>query len=153
MREWWDRKDPEWRLSRAKALDLMKREQRLEQIVRLIGPDALPDDQRLILVAAEMIKNGFLQQSAFDEIDMYCVPEKQVLHPPRDHGFLPHGPRGHPAGRAADRHRADACEAAPRAAKSEVPNDGLEEIRAVGARQRGGLRRAGARVRAREEAR
>jgi V/A-type H+/Na+-transporting ATPase subunit A len=79
MLEWWDRKDPFWKEARAETLDLMKREQRLEQIVRLIGPDALPDEQRLILVTAEMIKNGFLQQSSFDEIDKYCVPEKQVL--------------------------------------------------------------------------
>ena len=64
---------------RVLALDLMKREQRLEQIVRLIGPDALPEGQRLILVTAELIKNGFLQQSSFDEVDRYCVPEKQLL--------------------------------------------------------------------------
>jgi V/A-type H+-transporting ATPase subunit A len=79
LREWWDRKDPSWKELRAKSLDLMKREQRLEQIVRLIGPDALPDEQRLILVTAEMVKNGFLQQSSFDEVDKYCVPEKQLL--------------------------------------------------------------------------
>ena len=58
---------------------MLKREQRLEQIVRLIGPDALPDTDRLVLVVAEMIKNGFLQQNAFDEIDVYSVPEKQIL--------------------------------------------------------------------------
>ena len=56
----------------------MKREQRLSQIVKLIGPDALPDNQRLILMTAEMIKNGFLQQNAYDEIDMFCAPDKQV---------------------------------------------------------------------------
>ncbi|MDL2229940.1 V-type ATP synthase subunit A, partial [Treponema sp. OttesenSCG-928-L16] len=53
-------------------------EQRLAEIVRLIGPDALPDDQRLILLTADIIKDGFLQQNSFDEIDMYCVPDKQV---------------------------------------------------------------------------
>jgi V/A-type H+-transporting ATPase subunit A len=60
-------------------MDLLKREQRLEQIVRLIGPDALPDEQRLVLVTADLIKTGFLQQSSFDEIDKYCSPGKQVL--------------------------------------------------------------------------
>jgi V/A-type H+/Na+-transporting ATPase subunit A len=68
----------DWGRTREKAIDLLKREQRLSQIVKLIGPDALPDNQRLILQVAEMIKNGFLQQSAYDEVDMYCVPEKQV---------------------------------------------------------------------------
>ncbi|MFA6507374.1 MAG: V-type ATP synthase subunit A, partial [Treponemataceae bacterium] len=78
VRLWWDRVDPQWQYVRQAALDLLKREQRLAEIVRLIGPDALPDDQRLILMAADLIKNGFLQQNSFDEVDMYCVPAKQV---------------------------------------------------------------------------
>jgi len=79
VKDWWDKLDPRWANVRQEALDLLKKEQRLEQIVRLIGPDALPDGQRLILTVAEMIKNGFLQQNAFDEIDVYSVPEKQIL--------------------------------------------------------------------------
>ncbi len=79
VRPWWDRVDPRWNSVRLEALDLLKREQRLEQIVRLIGPDALPDTERIVLVAAEMIKNGFLQQSAFDENDMFSVPAKQIM--------------------------------------------------------------------------
>lgn len=78
VRDWWDHLDPRWADIRIKALDLLKREQRLQQIVRLIGPDALPDSERLILVVAEMIKNGFLQQNAFDDIDVFAVPEKQI---------------------------------------------------------------------------
>ena len=77
--QWWDKVDPEWRALRGRCLELLKREQRLEQIVRLIGPDALPDEQRLVLMTADMLKNGFLQQSSFDEVDKYCAPEKQVL--------------------------------------------------------------------------
>ena len=79
VREWWDKLDPRWAQIRQEALDLLKREQRLQQIVRLIGPDALPDTERLILVVSEMIKNGFLQQNAFDDIDVFSVPEKQIL--------------------------------------------------------------------------
>ena len=63
---------------RLSALELLKNEQRLQQIVRLIGPDALPEEKRIILTVAEMIKNGFLQQSAFDAVDVYSVPEKQI---------------------------------------------------------------------------
>ncbi len=59
-------------------MELLKREQRLAQIVKLIGPDALPDNQRLVLLTAETIKNGFLQQNAYDDVDMFCVPDKQV---------------------------------------------------------------------------
>lgn len=79
IRPWWDRLDPRWNEVRLKALDLLKREQRLEQIVRLIGPDALPDTERIILVAAEMVKIGFLQQNAFDDTDMFSVPIKQIM--------------------------------------------------------------------------
>jgi len=78
VKQWWDKFDPRWATVRLQALDLLKREQRLQQIVRLIGADALPDTDRLILTVAEMIKNGFLQQDAFDKIDMYAVPEKQI---------------------------------------------------------------------------
>ena len=46
--------------------------------MKLVGPDALPDSQRLILFIAEIFKDGFLTQSAFDEKDMYCPPERQV---------------------------------------------------------------------------
>lgn len=79
VREWWDKLDTRWAQIRQDALDLLKREQRLQQIVRLIGPDALPDTERLILVVSEMIKNGFLQQNAFDGIDVFSVPEKQIM--------------------------------------------------------------------------
>ncbi|MDR2258649.1 MAG: V-type ATP synthase subunit A, partial [Treponema sp.] len=78
VKPWWERVNPQWEVVRQKSLDLLKREQRLAEIVRLIGPDALPDDQRLILLTADLIKDGFLRQNSFDEVDMYCVPAKQV---------------------------------------------------------------------------
>ncbi|MCQ2592871.1 MAG: V-type ATP synthase subunit A [Treponema sp.] len=79
VRDWWEIRNPLWAKLRQEALDLLKSEQKLEQIVRLIGPDALPPSQRLILKVAEMIKNGFLQQNAYDDIDKYCSIEKQIL--------------------------------------------------------------------------
>jgi V/A-type H+-transporting ATPase subunit A len=78
VKPWWEKMDPQWAQARQSALDLLKKEQRLAEIVRLIGPDALPDDQRLVLLTADIIKNGFLQQNSFDDVDMYCVPAKQV---------------------------------------------------------------------------
>jgi V/A-type H+-transporting ATPase subunit A len=78
IRPWWEKVSPDWSAAREKAIELLKREQRLSQIVKLIGPDALPDNQRLVLLAAEMIKNGFLQQNAYDAVDMFCAPDKQV---------------------------------------------------------------------------
>ena len=78
VQNWWAQVNPQWTEARKKSMDLLKQEQRLSEIVRLIGPDALPDEQKLILLTAQIIKDGFLQQSSFDEVDMYCVPEKQV---------------------------------------------------------------------------
>lgn len=78
VKDWWNKKDSRWANVRAVAMDLLKREQKLEQIVRLIGPDAVPESDRLVLLVAEMIKLGFLQQSAFDDVDMYSSPEKQI---------------------------------------------------------------------------
>jgi len=75
---WWKKEAPDWVELRTEALTLLQREERLQQIVQLVGPDVLPDGQRLILFIAEIMKDGFLAQSAFDENDMYCTPERQV---------------------------------------------------------------------------
>ena len=78
VKDWWEKTNPQWAEVRYRALELLKKEQKLEQIVRLIGADALPDSERIVLVVAEMMKNGFLQQNAFDDIDAYCGVEKQI---------------------------------------------------------------------------
>lgn len=78
IKDWWEVKNPSGAKLRQEALDLLKDEDRLGQIVRLIGPDALPDTDRLVLKVAEMIKNGFLQQNSFDDVDKYCCIEKQI---------------------------------------------------------------------------
>lgn len=78
VRAWWEKQDPDWSESRTEALTLLQREDRLQQIVKLVGPDVLPEDQRLILFIAEILKDGFLAQSAFEENDMYCAPQRQI---------------------------------------------------------------------------
>jgi V/A-type H+-transporting ATPase subunit A len=75
---WWTGIAPDWKDLRVEAMTLLQREDRLQQIVKLVGPDALPDSQRWLLVVAELLKEGFLTQSAFDEKDMYCTPERQI---------------------------------------------------------------------------
>jgi V/A-type H+/Na+-transporting ATPase subunit A len=74
---WWEKLVPDWSELRAEALALLQREERLQQVVRLVGPDVLPDSQRLILFLAEILKDGFLAQSAYDEKDTFCAPERQ----------------------------------------------------------------------------
>ncbi|MGM0489960.1 MAG: V-type ATP synthase subunit A, partial [Planctomycetota bacterium] len=76
---WWQRRSPQWTTLRQEAIEVLQREDRLQQIVKLVGPDVLPDTQRVVLFTAEMLKDGFLTQSAFDEKDMYCKPERQIV--------------------------------------------------------------------------
>jgi V/A-type H+-transporting ATPase subunit A len=79
MAEWWQReKKIDWKGLRQEALAILSRENELQKIVQIIGPDALPDDQRLILHIAALIKEGFLQQNAMDDIDRYSTPEKEI---------------------------------------------------------------------------
>ena len=79
VREWWEKHNPVWWTVRTEALELLKREDRLQAIVRLIGPDSLASSDQLVLKVSDMIKNGFLQQNAFDDVDMYCSSEKQIM--------------------------------------------------------------------------
>ena len=76
---WWnDKGDPDWSELRGEILDLLQKEARLQQVVKLVGADVLPDSQRLILETCTLFKNTFLQQSAFDKIDAYSTVDKQV---------------------------------------------------------------------------
>jgi V/A-type H+-transporting ATPase subunit A len=62
---------------RNKMLELLYRENKLLEIVMLVGEDVLPDDQRIILEISKIIKSGFLQQNAFNKVDTYVPLEKQ----------------------------------------------------------------------------
>ncbi|MTI48779.1 V-type ATP synthase subunit A [Sporosalibacterium faouarense] len=62
---------------RAKMLEILYEENKLQEIVMLVGEDVLPDDQRLILEIAKVMKIGFLQQNAFHKEDTYVPIEKQ----------------------------------------------------------------------------
>jgi len=56
---------------------LLQKESELQEIVKLVGPDALPPRERAVLEGARMIREDFLQQSAFHEVDTYCPGVKQ----------------------------------------------------------------------------
>jgi V/A-type H+-transporting ATPase subunit A len=76
---WWEQKvGSDWTADRAEILDLLNREVRLQQVVKLVGPDALPDSQRFIIEVCTLFKNAFLQQNAFDDVDRYSSVEKQT---------------------------------------------------------------------------
>ncbi|HUT05904.1 MAG TPA: V-type ATP synthase subunit A [Nitrosopumilaceae archaeon] len=76
--KWWGENIGEdWLSLRSEAYGVLQREDTLKEIVRLLGPEALPDEEKLILEVARMIKIGLLQQNSFDDVDTYCSPEKQ----------------------------------------------------------------------------
>ncbi len=76
--KWWDANiDKDWFKIRSEAYGILQREDTLKEIVRLLGPEALPDEEKIILEAARMIKIGLLQQNSFDDVDTFCSPEKQ----------------------------------------------------------------------------
>jgi V/A-type H+-transporting ATPase subunit A len=76
--KWWGENISEdWFGIRNEAYGILQREDTLKEIVKLLGPDALPDEEKLILEIARMVKIGLLQQNSFDDVDTYCSPEKQ----------------------------------------------------------------------------
>ncbi len=77
--KWWkENVSSEWYDLRAYSYNLLQREDTLKEIVRLLGPESLPDEEKLILEVARMIKIGILQQNSFDKVDTYSSPEKQL---------------------------------------------------------------------------
>jgi V/A-type H+-transporting ATPase subunit A len=79
VKDWWNQHDPGWEDTRANALRVLQQEAELEEIVRLVGPEALPEGDKLLLLVARMIREDFLQQSAYNEVDTYCTPAKAGL--------------------------------------------------------------------------
>jgi V/A-type H+-transporting ATPase subunit A len=67
----------DWSKVRQQAMDLLQQEASLQEIVQLVGSDALPEKERLTLEIARMIREGFLQQSAYHPVDSYCSLKKQ----------------------------------------------------------------------------
>ncbi|HZA42569.1 MAG TPA: V-type ATP synthase subunit A [Nitrososphaeraceae archaeon] len=77
--KWWKEEvSSEWFELRGESYQILQREDTLKEIVRLLGPEALPDEEKLVLEVARMIKIGILQQNSFDKVDTYCSPQKQV---------------------------------------------------------------------------
>jgi len=75
---WWhDQVGEDWYALRVQAMNILNEESRLLQVVKLVGPDALPDDERLTLETARLLREGFLQQNALDDVDAYSTIQKQ----------------------------------------------------------------------------
>jgi V/A-type H+-transporting ATPase subunit A len=78
LTEWYNENvSPEWVKLRDNAMDLLQQESELQDIVQLVGSDALPPDQQLTLEITRLIREVFLQQNAFHPIDTFCPMTKQ----------------------------------------------------------------------------
>lgn len=78
LNEWYDREvSPEWNPLRAWAMGVLQKEAELQEIVQLVGSDALPDEEQITIEVARMIREIFLQQNAYDPVDTYCSMSKQ----------------------------------------------------------------------------
>ncbi|MBS7623459.1 V-type ATP synthase subunit A [Candidatus Bathyarchaeota archaeon] len=75
---WKGRLETDFSQLRGKALKILGESAEIESIARIMGERALPDDQRLILLESELIKEAFLRQFAYHEVDAFCEMEKQV---------------------------------------------------------------------------
>ncbi|HOK18935.1 MAG TPA: V-type ATP synthase subunit A [Thermosynergistes sp.] len=70
--------DPRWGELRERMRSILAEDERIQQVVRLVGEDVLPDEERLLTFTAYLVKNGYLQQSAFGP-DAYSPPTKGFL--------------------------------------------------------------------------
>ena len=71
--------EEDWAEKRQWAVDVLDEETELQEIVQLVGKDALPDDQQLTLEVARYLREAYLQQNAFHPVDTFCPPEKTYL--------------------------------------------------------------------------
>jgi len=78
LADWYSKRVGDWVGMRSRSLQLLQREKELQEIVQLVGPDALPENERLLLECTRIIREDFLQQFAYDEVDTYCPLEKQM---------------------------------------------------------------------------
>jgi V/A-type H+-transporting ATPase subunit A len=78
VREYWDQEvDEAYGELREEAMGILQREAELQEVVRLIGIEALSDQERLIMETAKSLREDFLQQNAFDDADAFTSLMKQ----------------------------------------------------------------------------
>jgi V/A-type H+-transporting ATPase subunit A len=78
LRRWYlDNVGSDWKDLRDRMMYLLQKEVELQEIVQLVGPDALPDSEKAILEVTQIIREDFLQQSAYSDTDSFCPLDKQ----------------------------------------------------------------------------
>jgi V/A-type H+-transporting ATPase subunit A len=78
LHDWYDKEvSPEWNVIRSWAMEVLQKEAELQEIVQLVGSDALPEAEQVTIEVARMIREIFLQQNAYDAVDTFCDMSKQ----------------------------------------------------------------------------
>ena len=78
LHDWYDKEvSPEWNTLRSWAMEVLQKEAELQEIVQLVGSDALPEAEQITIEVARMIREVFLQQNAYDAVDTFCSMKKQ----------------------------------------------------------------------------
>jgi len=67
----------DWSALRTRLIEILDKDAELQEVVQLVGPDALQDNDRLVLEVSRMLRDGFLQQNAMSDVDAACPFEKQ----------------------------------------------------------------------------
>ncbi len=77
LEEWYrDNVAPDYSALRDRAVELLQRESDLQEVVQLVGPDALQDQERLVIEIGRILRQDFLQQNGFDPVDASCSMSK-----------------------------------------------------------------------------
>jgi len=130
--KWWSENvSDDWLAMRGEAYAILQREDTLKEIVRLLGPEALPDEEKLILEVARMIKIGILQQNSFDKVDTYCSPDKQYKLLKLLVEFYKKGQQALKDGASLADIRAMSVIASLLKARMEIPDDQLEKLEQI----------------------
>ncbi len=78
LKDWFNKNvDKSWSDYREQVSLLLAQDDKLQQIIKIVGEDVLPDNQKLVVLTSKIIKIGVLQQNAFSEVDSFCSLEKQ----------------------------------------------------------------------------
>ncbi len=79
LAHWWQTQgNPDWVGNRRSILELLETQVRLERMARIVGKDALPAQQQVTLLCAELVNDAVLRQSSFSTVDRYCSPKRQM---------------------------------------------------------------------------
>jgi V/A-type H+-transporting ATPase subunit A len=77
---WWVvHAGPEWPEMKQQMMEILQKESEIQEIIRLVGPETLPEEDKLSLIQAEVLRESYLRQFAFHPVDTYTNPKTQYL--------------------------------------------------------------------------